>query len=254
TSVRTLDDQRLNLSPRRTLLAFLGCDAISVDGSVLIPAVLAGKPSDSACLAEAFLASHDDQRVPRRLVVVGESYKVASPAELVDTRTAAPLKPAWWLQFLHWLGLAGPFCGTPVNLYRIERGAAAIITDAGVHLAEGGGLIDLGAVPHYWRDRLAEPGLSGPSLPAVAETPGGHGGDALSRRVRVMGVIFDWNGVLALDEPFHFAAFAKVCAETAGHSLLYTEYAETCFGLTDQEGIRGLVASGWAIGDVPALV
>src|SRR5262249_40996567 len=67
TSVSTLDDQRLNLSPRRTLLAFLGCDAISVDGSVLIPAVLAGKPSDSACLAEAFLASHDDQRVPRRL-------------------------------------------------------------------------------------------------------------------------------------------------------------------------------------------
>jgi beta-phosphoglucomutase-like phosphatase (HAD superfamily)/GNAT superfamily N-acetyltransferase len=77
----------------------------------------------------------------------------------------------------------------------------------------------------------------------------------ITPRPRVIGgIVFDWNGVLVLDEALHCAAFAQVCASTTGHRLTRAEYGRLCAGLTDAEGAGNLLRSGAARGDVSDLV
>jgi len=251
-SVTTLDGGRLSLSPQRKLLALLGCDALDLEGRALIPSVIAGTPSDSACLAEAFLLDQPDgMRVPRNLVIVGESYKIAGVGMLTETRTSAPLRTPRWVRGLHFFGLAVPFRSTPVNLYRIESGLAAIVTDAGVFMAAGR-RVGLSEAYDAWNNRIdsgewvSRPGSPTPDHhPALPADP--------SHRA-IAGVILDWNGVLAYDEPIHFSAFARLCRETTGRSLNLAEYDRLCSGITDEEGVQNLVRAGVLAGNPADLV
>lgn len=247
-STTTLNGRRLSLPPRRRLVAMLGCDVIDLSGRALIPSVVAGIPSDSACLAEAFLVSGDQDRVACRLVIVGESYKVAAAERLPRTRTSAPLRPSLVLKLLHRVGLAVPFRAKPVQLYEVGAGSAAIITDAGVELPGPDG-VSMRVARKFWQSRLGEPTMfSADVLRGRTQRPAALG------RVPIHAVVFDWNGVLALDEPVHFAAFAQLCLETAGAALPYPDYENWCAGQTDYEGVLNLLAAGVASGDPGLLV
>lgn len=251
-STTTLDGRRLSLPRRRRLVAMLGCDAIDQFGRALIPSVVAGIPSDSACLAEAFLEPGHQDRVDRRLLIVGESYKVAAADQLPRTRTSAPLRPSLALKVLHWAGLAVPFRAKQAYLYEVGAGSAAIITDAGVELPGPGG-VTMSAVRQFWRSRLGDPTMFADDVQPAAPTRGPAG----TRHTRIGAVVFDWNGVLALDEPLHFAAFAQLCLETAGAALSYPDYEAWCAGQTDHEGVLNLLVAGFASvagGDAERLV
>lgn len=255
-SVTTIDGRRLSLSPQRTLLAFLGCDAISLQGIVLIPSVVAGTPSDSACLAEVFIAEgdHGDTRIGRRVVAVGESYKIADTDAVSDLRTSAPLRPSLLLRLLHFVGLAAQFRAKPVNLYQVEIGLSAIVTDAGLQMPTDSWQAALEDAERHWRRRTGRSDRQEESRDAGrVAVPEYWRNRSLRRPVVVRGVVFDWNGVLVLDEPLHFSAFARLC-EDAGGSLSLEVYEAECGGRTDREGIRNLVARGFLQGDVDTLV
>lgn len=54
-----------------------------------------------------------------------------------------------------------------------------------------------------------------------------------------IGLLFDYNGVIADDEPLHQAAFANVLS-AYGISLSHEMYKQFCFGRTDREGFEQL--------------
>lgn len=261
TATLTIAGQRISLSRRRTLIGILGFDAVDFEGKALVPAVIAGVPSDSACLAEAFADGNGSgDRAASRLIFVGESYKVAPPETIVDARTSAPLRPPRWLRALHSVGLAVPFQAAEARLFRIESGITAIITDAGVHDMDTGTGLTLRDARAHWRASLAS--SSGSDIPPFAETESsdvtpdepesGNPGPVMP--VLVRGVIFDWNGVLALDEPLHYAAFSRLCVELTARTLSHTSYSTLCLGLTDEEGSENLRSAGLVGGEIEEIV
>jgi beta-phosphoglucomutase-like phosphatase (HAD superfamily) len=235
------DRVRVPLLPQRGLLAMIGCDAISAEGEALIPSVSTDMTSDTELLADLFLAgSHGDGRVPRKLVIVGESFKVAAASSLAAGDTSAPLRPSRFLQVLQAFGIEAWPNPRMVQLHRVRSGIAGFVTDEGICLPTAQGEMDLSMIRERWRGRV---GIR--RTPAPAST---------GNRRTVDGIVFDWNGVIAFDESLHFAAFARVCRNSTGHDFTAQEYLDLCSGRTDAEGIDSLISIGAAQGAMKDLL
>jgi len=84
----------------------------------------------------------------------------------------------------------------------------------------------------------------------VATTDPAVGADA---RPTIDGVVFDFNGVLALDETLHYHAFRQTVQSTTGRRFGPDEYRSRCRGKSDSEALSALISSGYLVGDERAL-
>ena len=227
--VRDAAGRSVPLSGARRPIALLGCEAVDVQGEILIPSRARGIPSETAKFIEVFHQSSQWDNGPTDVVVVSETYKVFEDLAGDRAVSHAPLKTSFARRALYLSGLTALPQAHEVELVRLQFATVhAIIDDAGVHIAADEP--DLRASYQLWRDRtigrLEEP-------PAPARL-----GELLDR---AQVAIFDLNGVLMDDEAAHFAAFGDTLRAFKA-SLSYEEYLRYCSGRTDREGVENLSA------------
>ena len=225
--VRSVSGSMVPLPKQREIVALIGCEAMTVNGDVLIPSRLRGLPSETAKFVEVFRRAEGLGDRPSRVVVVGESYKVYGSLPSNSTRTSAPSRPTLWRDFLYLVGAVPLRAGPAVELVTMRAADVdAVVDDTGIHREVSS---DLGISLASWSKR---------SVGRLTPTPGSGPGMKLLNAAST--IVFDLNGVLLDDEAAHFAAFADAMG-TLRASLTYDEYVRFCSGHTDEEGMAILL-------------
>jgi beta-phosphoglucomutase len=240
--VTTSDRRTVPLAKSRQIIGLSGCEALSIDGEILITSRVHGIPSETAKFAEVFEQAATGS-VPAELVVVGESYKVYEGFGASDLVSHAPLKKGW-LRTPRYLMLSSRGLAkrmTEVELVRLgPPSVRRVIDDTGIHpLGDGG--TDLHRSLAAWAKS---------TMPYVRRLPSPQVGAILAGK-RV--AIFDLSGVIIDDEPARYAAFADLTRES-GESLSYDEYVRFCSGRSDGEAIANLVEHRKVVGEPQALL
>jgi beta-phosphoglucomutase len=228
----------------RKLLALIGCEAVDIKGTVLIPSKRSQKFSETAKFVEKFRnpgVDQIDRSVSRSLVVVAESYKVYPLATSEMLNTCAPVKISFWQRVAYLAGIGRAVHPQNVELVKLRPTEFyALIDDTGAHKSSG----DVSLRPSYmqWQQQSTEEALR----PGVAM-------DTNEIFQACNTVIFDKDGVLAQNEHAHFAAFTDAVKEL-GATLTYQEYLNYCSGLSDDEGARNIIQDRGLAVDATTLV
>jgi hypothetical protein len=226
--VTSSDGKSIPLSARRRITVLLGCEAITLDGDVLIPSRVSGAPSETAKFVEIFHQTIQPESCASEIIIVSESYKVHEAISEDDQVSFSPTRRLWWRDLLYAIGLMSLPKGQRVELVRLPAtDLAAIIDDAGIHRGPD---LDMRRSYDLWCRRAL-----GPMDPPNTSDRG-----VAEILTRAKSVIFDLNGVLMDDEGLNYNSFADTL-RVYKLSLTYVEYLRHCAGLTDEEGMKNLV-------------
>ena len=237
--VKSINGELISLSKDRKLYTLIGCEAYDVRGNTYIPSYSAGKTSETAKFIEVFKGKSS---IPSNIVIVSEAYKLYTSLSEEDLSTHAPFRISLLEQVMFTLFGRDISIRNSVKLFEItHQDIHRVIDDNAIHSPKEGAF-DLSLSLSNWRRQISMGALS-----ANKEM-------TLSTLVGVCDfAFFDFDGVIANTEQFHFLAFVHLC-HSQGKTLSHLEYQKHCFGISDKAGITNLKEAAKLSGNVSKLL
>jgi beta-phosphoglucomutase-like phosphatase (HAD superfamily) len=240
--VKSINRNRLTLSNIRTLYAIIGCEAYDLNGNAFIPSTSSGQSSETAKFIEVFTRHQKESvsGVKGRIVVITESNKIYTKIKKEDLSTFAPMKINFFQKLLFLLFNINLLKGNKVELCKINSDDIYMIIDDN-QAYYNKDKFDFSNSLIKWRKQTIDNIFTGKKI-------------TMTDIINLCDVfIFDFDGVVANMEYYHFISFAELCL--LNHTNLnFNEYEEYCFGYTEKSGIINLLKNKKIEGNVDELV